>query len=104
MKFEIDSKLANLDLNFFKVKEKIKSIYPNGNLTICPSKGKLQQAKTKLCSQLTYVATVLDTNDTIINDIQSQINNFVNDVKVTGSIMNNFTHPLTKGQRYDMTD
>ena len=82
--FEVDNKLAHLTLNFQKIKDKIKSIISKWKPYHLSLKGRITIAKTKLCSQLTYIATVLDTNDTIINDIQKQINNYINNTKPNG--------------------
>ena len=81
--FEVDNKLAKLETNFQKIKDKIKAIISKWKPYHLSLKGRITIAKTKLCSQLTYIATVLYTNNTIINNIQTKINNFANDIKPT---------------------
>ena len=98
--FEVDNKLANLTTNFLKIQDKIKSIISKWKPYHLSLKGRITIAKTKLCSQLTYIATVLDTNDTIINDIQTQINHFINNTKAKGRnwINNEMLYtPIDKG-------
>ena len=75
--FHIDSKLRNLDKNFKLVKERIKniiSLWRQYNLSL---RGRITIAKVKLVSQLTYISTVLDPNQTLLDEIQELINNFV---------------------------
>ena len=88
--FEIDNKLANLTFNFQKIKDKIKLIISKWKPYHLLLRGLITIAKTKLCIQLTYIAAVLDSNDTVINDIQIQINDYVNDIKPNGqNLINN---------------
>ena len=75
--FQIDSKLKNLSVNFKLVKEKIKSIISKWKPYNLSLRGRITIAKVKLVSQLTYISTVLETNTTMLDEIQEIINNFV---------------------------
>ena len=79
--FQIDSKLQNLNINFKLVRDKIKkiiSIWKPYNLSL---RGRITISKVKLVSQITYIATVLDTHNTLLDEIQELINNFVMGIK-----------------------
>ena len=75
--FDIDNKLEKLDLNFTKVKEKIKALIRKWKPYHLSLRGRLTIAKTKLVSQITYISTVLTPNTATIAEIQTLINNFV---------------------------
>ena len=79
--FEIDNKLSNLEKNYTKIKEKIKSIITKWKPYHLSLRGRLTIAKTKLISQITYISTVLTPNSNILNEIQMLINNFVMGIK-----------------------
>ena len=79
--FQIDSKLKNLSVNFKLVKEKIKSIISKWKPYNLSLRGRITIAKVKLVSQLTYISTVLETNTTMLDEIQEIINNFVMGIK-----------------------
>ena len=79
--FHVDSKLENLDINFKLVKEKIKNIIATWKPYNLSLRGRITIAKVKLVSQITYVSTVLDLNNTLLNEIQELINNFVMGIK-----------------------
>ena len=82
--FTIDNQMKNLEINLKKVKEKIQNqitLWKPYNLSL---KGRLTIAKVKLISQLTYIATVLDINHSILNEIQDMINSFVMGIKKCG--------------------
>ena len=82
--FTIDNTLKHLDSNFTKIKQKIQNLitlWKPYNLSL---RGRITITKVKLVSQLTFVSTVLDTNHSIINEIQELINNFVMGIKPGG--------------------
>ena len=82
--FTIDNKLRHLDINYNKVKEKIKnqiSLWKPYNLSL---RGRITIAKVKLLSQITYISTVLDINHTFLNELQDMINSFVMGIKPGG--------------------
>ena len=75
--FHIDNKLEKLDLNYSKVKDKIKALIRKWKPYHLSLRGRLTIAKTKLVSQITYISTVLTPNSATIADLQTLINNFV---------------------------
>ena len=75
--FEIDNKLAKLDTNYKKVKEKIQALIRKWKPYHLSLRGRLTIAKTKLISQITFISTVLTPSTNTITEIQSMINNFV---------------------------
>ena len=75
--FEIDNKLEKLDINFSKVKERIKALIRKWKPYHLSLRGRITIAKTKLVSQITYISTVLNPSTTIIAELQALINNFV---------------------------
>jgi hypothetical protein len=95
--FTIDSKLKHLNKNFQKVRDKIKgiiSVWTPYNLSL---RGRITIAKVKLISQITYISTVLDIDDKIMDEIQELINNFVMGVKA------NSKHWISKDLLYEHT-
>ena len=72
--FEIDNKLEKPDLNYTKVKEKIKALIRKWKPYHLSLRGRLTIAKTKLVSQITYISTVLTPNTNIVAEIQTLIN------------------------------
>ena len=76
--------MTKIDSNFNNVKETIDGIIR----TWCPYnlsiRGWVTIAKTKMVSQLTYVATVLDIPDDIVKEIQGQIDDYVLGIKPGG--------------------
>ena len=76
-----DSKLEKLDTNFQLVKNKIKNIISTWKPYNLSLRGRITIAKVKLVSQITYIATVLDINYTLLDEIQELINNFVMGIK-----------------------
>ena len=79
--FEIDNKLEKLNNNYQKIKDKLKSIITKWRPYHLSLRGRLTIAKTKLLSQVTYISTVLTPDITIINEMQTMINNFIMGIK-----------------------
>ena len=79
--FNIDSKLANLEINFKLVKDKIRNIISKWKPYNLSLRGRITIAKVKLFSQITYISTVLDIPNTLLDEIQELINNFVMGIK-----------------------
>ena len=75
--FHIDNKLQQLDINFDKVKEKIKALIRKWKPYHLSLRGRITIAKTKLISQIIYTSTVLTPKIATITEIQTLINNFV---------------------------
>ena len=79
--FYVDSKLKNLEHNFKLVKDKIKNIISTWKPYNLSLRGRITIAKVKLISQITYISTVLDIPNTLLDEIQELINNFVMGIK-----------------------
>ena len=79
--FHVDSKLKNLEINFTIVKDKIKKIISTWKPYNLSLRGRITISKVKLVSQITYISTVLDIPNTILDEIQELINNFVMGIK-----------------------
>ena len=90
--FCLENTLTKTNMNFTKVKGKIEGLiwtWRSYNLSI---RGRVTISKTKLVSQLTCVATVLDIPTDMVKDIQGQIDDYVLGVKPGGrKWMNNPT-------------
>ena len=95
--FTIDSKLKKLSLNFQKIRDKIKGLIKTWKPYHLSLRGRINIAKTKLVSQITYVSTVLDIDNTIMLEIQDMINSFVMDIKPGGR------HWISKELLYEST-
>jgi hypothetical protein len=80
--FDIDNRLQLLNNNFTKIHDKIKGIVRSWTPYKLSLRGRLTIAKTMLCSQLTYVSTVLSPTDKQLESIQTTINNFVQDITI----------------------
>ena len=72
--FNIDNKLLNLNSNFLKIHDKIKSIARSWAPYKLSLRGRLTIAKTMMCSQLTYVSTVLTPTKVQLDSIQETVN------------------------------
>ena len=81
--FDIDNQLKHLNKNFTKIHDKIKGIVRSWTPYKLSLRGRLTIAKTMMCSQLTYVSTVLTPTPAQLDSIQETINNFVQDIPIT---------------------
>ena len=81
--FSLENTMTKMDSNFIKVKEKNDGIIRTWRPYNLSIRGRVI-AKTKMVSQLTYVATVLDIPDDIVKDIQCQIDDYVLGIKPGG--------------------
>ena len=81
MVLKFDNKLEKLNNNYQKIKDKLKSIITKWRPYHLSLRGRLTIAKTKLLSQVTYISTVLTPDITIINEMQTMINNFIMGIK-----------------------
>ena len=95
--FAIDNKLEKLNVNFEKVKEKIKGLIRKWKPYHLSLRGRLTIAKTKLISQITFISTILTPHTDTINEIQSLINNFVMGIE------KNNKHWINKDLMYTQT-
>ena len=80
--FEIDNQLKHLHKNFTNIHDKIKSIVRSWTPYKLSLRGRLTIAKTMMCSQLTYVSTILTPTKEQLDAIQETINNFVQDIHI----------------------
>ena len=82
--FSLENTMTKIDSNFKNVKEKIDGIIRTWRPYNLSIRGRVTIAKTKMVSQLTYVATVLDIPEDIVKEIQGQIDDYVLGVKPGG--------------------
>ena len=82
--FCMENTMTKINMNFTKVKEKIEGLIRTWRPYNLSIRGKVTIAKTKLVSQLTYVATVLDIPADTVKEIQGQIDDFVLGIKPGG--------------------
>ena len=82
--FKLENTLTKTESNFDIVKEKIDNIINTWRPYHLSLRGRVTVAKTKMVSQLTYVATVLDIPEKLIKTLQTQIDDYVLGVKPGG--------------------